>query len=152
MSIRNTAREWVTGSRDAYVHDLSAMTHEQLMDGRGGRIPYDFTYEVAFVNRRVASRLRGEDPGDWPFESWVTAPAEFRNKEAIIRDFSAAIEEILAAYDAMSDEQIMGDVVTSEGRTPVLEMMHFASIHTMYHDGQLNQLQAQAGDMEVHWP
>jgi len=151
MSIRNAAREWVTGSRDVYVKDLTAMTHEQLMDGRGGRVPYDFTYEVAVVNRRVAKRLRGEDPGDWPYDGWITAPEEFRNKEAITREFLAATDEIVSAFDSMNDEQVMGDVATSEGTKPVLDMMQFAAMHTMYHDGQLNQLQAQAGDMEVHW-
>jgi hypothetical protein len=29
--------------------------------------------------------------------------------------------------------------------------MHFASMHTMYHGGQLNLVQAMAGDLEVHW-
>ncbi|MBX3097752.1 MAG: hypothetical protein KF812_12920, partial [Fimbriimonadaceae bacterium] len=94
-SIREAARKWVSGAQDCYVKDIAAMSHDLLDKGNNGRAPYDYTHEVAVVNRRVASRLRREEPGEWPFEGWAVAPSHLRTPDAISADLKSSLEEIL---------------------------------------------------------
>ena len=139
----------IEDARASYEKDLSTMSEAQLAHSPGGnaRCPYDFTYEVVLVNNRVAMRLRGEDPGPWSFESWVTAPPEFRVKEAAIAAFNASVVTVL---EAVGDD-VTRNLDTANGPKSVFSMAHFCAMHIMYHDAQLNYLQAMNGDSEMHW-
>lgn len=90
-----------------YGKDLEAMSEEQLLTSAGGaaRIPVDFTYEVALINRRIAARLSGNEPPAMPDgDEWIVAPVEFRNKEAISAYMSSACQELLDAGKSLSEE------------------------------------------------
>lgn len=137
-----------------YIQDLQAMTHEQLSysPGSAARTAYDVTYEVVVVNRRIAARLRGEEPGPWPGgEEFMRAPAEFCNKEQVIKDMENSMEAVLAAWGAMPIDQLNEKIVVPQGETSPLELMSILLSHLPYHDGQLNYLQTIQGDKDVHW-
>ena len=149
----DAVREWVSGAMSCYISDLSALTHEQLAASPAGhgRAAYDYSYEVAVVNDRIAQRMCGAEPEAWPFEGWVICPDEYRDPEKISARVADSLEKILAAWDGLSAEDRMKPIQTQNGTQFPVGMMHFASMHTMYHGGQLNLVQAMAGDLEVHW-
>ena len=98
----------------------------------------------------LASRIRGEEPVKWPFEGWAKAPEEFRDKDACIAEFVASAQEMLDAYDALGDAY--AKLVNGfGGQQPAAQVVMFCTMHIMYHDGQLNLVQAINGDEEMHW-
>ncbi|MFM9874572.1 MAG: DinB family protein [Fimbriimonadaceae bacterium] len=137
-----------------YVQDLEALTHDQLDKSPGGkaRSGYDFTHEVIVVNNRIATQLKGEDPGEWPFgEDWAVCPDEDRSKEAVINQIKESSEAILAAVDQIPDEKFNEKFKSGERETSYSSMVGMAGVHMMYHAAQLNYIQSLDGDLEVHW-
>lgn len=146
------AQNHVGNLKTMYAKDLEALSQEQLTSSFAGaaRTAVDFTYEVIVINRRIASRLRGEDPGALPWEAgkeWAVAPESHRSKEALIADFNASADELIAA--------VAGDplrkIVTPMGEQTALELAVFAAMHIGYHGGQLNYIQSLHGDAGIHW-
>lgn len=137
-------------ARSAYILDLEALTEAELVAPVKGtaRTPFDFTYEVIVVNNRFAERLRGEDPGAWPFgEGWAVAPPEYRNKPRALEDFQSSME---AVRQALGDD-LYRTISTPSGNTTPYELGLFCALHVMYHDAQLNYIQELSGDMKMHW-
>lgn len=150
-NIKAHMRERLLEAKSDYLDDLSAMDHEALGWSPGGsaRCAYDFTYEVVFVNRRIATRLEGGDPGPASDDGWITAPSEFKNKETAIREYTEAIDRILAAWDATED--VDREIKLAKSSTSPYKLANMCCHHVAYHDGQLNYLQAIRGDDKVHW-
>lgn len=137
-----------------YVRDLEALTHEQLDKSPGGsaRAGYDFTHEVVVVNKRIACRLRNEDPGPWPFgEGWAVCPDGERNKEHLAAQIKSSAQEIVDAIPGVPDEKFSEEFELNGSPTSFADMVGLASMHIMYHGAQLNYLQAMGGDLEMHW-
>jgi hypothetical protein len=154
MGPLKTATSGAEQATTFYAKDLDALTEEQILGCAGGvaRKPVDFTYEVAFINKRVAARLRGEEPPAWPAtEGFLVAPDEFQSKSAILAYLAEASSELLEAANAIPEEE-GGKLIGPEGKQePAYAMVTFAAIHTMYHDAQLNFIQSLAGDGGMHW-
>jgi len=135
----------VRGAVSAFCDDIDALTHEQLdrSYNEKTRRAYDYIFEVAVVNLRVAARLRGEDPGPMPWDfgvNWLGAPKEYRDKEAVLAYTREAGDELItAAQEYMGDER------------ELIEKLVFIRVHISYHDGQLNYIQSLDGDLAVHW-
>lgn len=136
-----------------YLDDLNATDEAVLASSPGGaaRSPYDFTYEVAFVNRRVAARLRREDPGPWHRESWLTAPPEFCTKAEAIKAVEQSGNDVLSGWDNWPDDSLDEKIPLPNGETTPIDMANLIARHLVYHDAQLNYCQALSGDSEVHW-
>ncbi len=132
-----------------YVKDLEALPEAE--GGSGPRKAIDFTHEVAVVNRRIAARIRREDPGAWPFEGWAKAPADRATKPDAVEDFRSSVADLKDALDGLTDEQLTELMPMGEKESTPMEQIVFASVHMAYHMGQLNYIQQLAGDMEVHW-
>lgn len=132
-----------------YKSDLEAIPESEFCASPGGsaRAPVDFTYEVSFVNRRLASRLRGDDLPPMQFEGWMMAPEDQRSKAASIADFESSMNEVLAALG----DDVHRPIVTPDRTTTAMEMALFCALHVMYHDAQLNYFQALKGDDKMHW-
>jgi len=137
-----------------YVADLEALTPEVRTKKPGGtaRSAMDYTYEIAFVNRRLGRLMDGDDPGAWPYEGWVTVPDEFQELAALVSEFNAAGDALIAAFEAVPADSIENPFPSTEREMGPLGAMEMAIYHTGYHDGQLNLLQAISGDDEIHWP
>ncbi len=154
MGPMQAATESIETATNFYTRDLDALTEEQILGCAGGvaRKAVDFTYEVALINIRIASRLRGVEPPAWPAtEGFVSAPDELLSKAAILEYFAASTAEILTAAKAIPEEEA-GKLVGPEGKQdPAFKMASFAAMHTMYHDAQLNFIQSLAGDGGMHW-
>lgn len=135
-----------------YLKDFDALTHEQLDVSPGGkaRTAYDFSYEIAVLNERFAKRMQGIDPGDWPFEGWVVAPTDHRSKDRMREAIANSNDSLLKAWDELPAAEMFRPIATKTGETNPLQLASFASIHTSYHDAQLNYLQALHGDDQMH--
>lgn len=152
--LKDFLRERVTQAAHFYTQDLEALTHEQLNKSPGGkaRSGYDFTHEVIVVNNRIATQLRGEDAGPWPFgEDWAVCPDSDRVKETAVSQIKESTEAILAAFDNIPDEKFNVKFMSGERETSYSSMVSMAGMHMMYHAAQLNYIQALHGDEEVHW-
>jgi hypothetical protein len=144
--------EQIESARDCYVKDLECMSEEDLARSPGGvaRAGFDYTYEVALINNRFASRLCGEPVDKLP-EGWITAPETHRNKQAAIDGIKISTDRFLSAFKAVPDEDLLKTIVLENGTATALEYAMICTYHMGYHDAQLNQMQAIQGDPKVHW-
>lgn len=140
--------------RDDYVKDLQAMSHEQLAASPGGvaRSAYDVTYEAAYINRRITKRIKGETPPPVTDEGWIIAPADYKDKEKAIADLRTSMDDLIAAWDALPEDQMGREIDLPNGdKTFPLDVAFMAIYHTGYHDAQLNYIQSINGDGKWHW-
>lgn len=151
--LKSYFRKQIESVRDDYIRDLEAMPDEQLASAPGGsaRSPYDLTFEVAHVNRRLAKRMRGEDPGPWGFEGWVKAPAEFKNRQKAIDAVRDSMNEVLASWESVPESEVNREIKIPSGMTSPVDLAFMCAYHTGYHDAQLNYLQTLHGDDKTHW-
>lgn len=146
--------ERVKQASSFYVNDLEALTHEQLDKSPGGkaRSGYDFTHEVIVVNNRIASQIRGEDPGPWPFgDEWAVCPGCDRDKAKVIEAIKSSTQAVLDAIESLPDGKFNEKFMSGERETSFSGMVSLVGTHMMYHAAQLNYIQALHGDEEVHW-
>lgn len=145
-------RESMDWLEKAYLADLEACPEENLGKSPGGvaRTPYDFTYEVACINRHFARRLRGEESPDFP-EGWMKAPQEMQNKTAIIAELKNSFEDFRKEFDKETDDSLQREIVTPKGKSSPWEYAEIYTQHANYHDAQLNYHQTIFGDEKVHW-
>ncbi len=143
-------------AKDCYAKDLKAMQEGQITESCGGsaRSACDFSYEVAVVNHRILARMKGEDPGAWPFaDGWAVAPEDYRSVSAIATNVDDSIKSMMSLIESFDEDKIT-EKFTVPGQTEetsIGELAVFASMHIMYHAAQLNFIQSLAGDLEVHW-
>lgn len=138
-----------------YAKDLRALGHDKLDVSPGGkaRTGYDYSYEVGLVNLRMEMRMRGEDPGPWPFvDGYAIAPSEFRDVETMAKYVEDTTAKVAAALSQVSEDYWTkqfpaGPDITISG----LQYAIHAVDHMSYHMGQLNLVQSLHGDEEVHW-
>ena len=154
MTPMDTAIKAVEQATAFYIKDLEVLTDEQLVQSAGGtaRKAIDFSFEVGEVNLQFAARLKGQEPApSLSGDDWAVAPEELRTKSAIIDYIQTAANELISAARAIPEEEI-GKLVGAPGRErPAYALVNFGGMHTMYHDAQLNFIQAISGDTEVHW-
>lgn len=145
-------REQIVDEKSDYLKDLAALSHEQLASRPNelARSPYDFTYEVIYVNRRLAQRLRGETPEPATDDGWMKAPIEFQDKERAMNEFETSMDEVLAAWDGY-DLPLDTPIQLKSSTTNALNLGYMAAHHATYHDAQLNYLQSLNGDDQMHW-
>ena len=155
MSLFAYAREQFQTSVKFFKSDLMALSDEQITSSPMGkaRPVCDFAYEVICINDRVRSRMLGEDPGPWPFQdSWAVCPDQLQSREALIEALDASAAKVIQTFEKIGEKKALEEIDAPGGRTTPLQQMMFMSMHTMYHDGQMNYLQALQGDDKVYWP
>lgn len=153
MDIKAHIEERLVRGLELYVKDFEAIDEADLMRSPGGnaRSPIDFTYEVAFVNQRIAARLKGQEPEAWTFEGWIEAPEEFKSKQVAIERLKSSTQEVIELWNAMPAEDCEKEIETPTGPTSALKLTSLCASHLVYHDAQLNYLQSLLGDDEMHW-
>lgn len=140
-------------ARDVYAKDLDALEEARLAQSLGGaaRTPYDFTYEVVFVNWRIAKRLRGEEPEPYNPEGWITAPEDFKNRQVMRDALLSSANDVLDAWATVPEDRVSLEIETPGGRQTALQLASLCATHMVYHDAQLNYIQSLVGDDEMHW-
>lgn len=151
--LKSKLTESLADLKNYVLKDIRALSEEQFVQAPAPntRRPIDFMYETAEVNKMLAKRIRREEVIRTPQEGWMVAPEGFKTKAQAEEAISASIDELLAAVEPMTEEQMHDMVPTSQGDTPIWDLLMFASFHTIYHDGQLTYVQQIHGDMKMHW-
>ena len=153
IAVRELISKQLESARDRYVSDLDAIDEPLLGKSPGGvaRSPYDFTYEVAYVNRKIAKRLRGEIPEVVDMQGWIKAPEDFREKAVAMESFKSSTDEVIAAWNAIPENELTKKIELPSGESTPFNMATLCLGHIVYHDAQLNYLQSLTGDDEMHW-
>lgn len=138
-------------SSKLYITDLQALPDDAFGTVMGGvaRTVFDFTFEVANVNARVAASISGQTlprPSD---EEYKQMAAALDTKEKAIDAVRQSTEALMTAW--MNLDDINKEIPAFGGTRSCLSMVDLCAGHMMYHDGQLNFIQALRGDGEVHW-
>jgi hypothetical protein len=153
IDLKSYVRGEIEQARDLYLKDIAALSDVALATSPGGvaRTPYNFTYEIVVINKRFATRLRGEDPGAFDPTAWATVPDEFQNRDKMTAEFTDSMNSVLAALEAIPGEEMDREIPTGSGTTSPFDLGLFCATHTGYHGAQLNYIQALNGDAEMHW-
>lgn len=152
-SLKDHIRKELAENTQLFLDDLEAMPEEMFGRSPGGvaRCPFDIVFEVAYINRRLTTRLQGGDPGPFSPIPWTKAPAEFDTKDKAIAAVRESADGLLAEWDKLQESELMREIQTPGGMTNPLELGNLAATHVLYHDAQLNYIQTLAGDADMHW-
>src|SRR5438552_1659012 len=128
MGPMDSAIDGLKQATNFYARDLDVLGEEQILGCAGGsaRKPVDFTYEVALINLRIASRLKGGEPPATPVgEAWWIAPDELRSKADIAEYFRCSSEALISAAEELPEDEV-GKMVGSPGfERPAYAMVNF---------------------------
>lgn len=144
---------WTRRMTGMYCKDLAAIPEQAYATCPGGvcRTPQDITAEVAGFCFMVADRLNGKDhpmPDDAKRQAWT---ASLDTREKGIRAVQEGGEALAAALTTAGDR--LGETVQAPWgeQLSLYQLSQVAANHILYHDGQLNYLQALKGDGDMHW-
>lgn len=153
LDLKSYARQNLEDVRDRYLEDLAAISDQALDASPGGaaRSPFHFTYEIVCVNRRLATRLAGGDPGPFDPTIWETTPEDFRTRAGATNGFLNSTNEFIAVLESISEGDMEREIQIPGGKTTPFDLAMFCATHINYHDGQLNYIQAIHGDATIHW-
>jgi uncharacterized damage-inducible protein DinB len=134
--------------------DLKHIPEEKRSISPGGvaRTPYAILAECIGVNDMIADVLAGK-PRTYPSKEEQEAfAARFQSIETVeegLRQSVAKLRDVVNGFETVHLEE---EVAAPWGMTyPKGALALFAATHMMYHDGQLNYIQALNGDPDVHW-
>lgn len=158
MSESNAVAELLIGlvQETAYLYgkDLAATPDDLCANcGEGkGRTILNFTAETIGFNHLIAALISGESKS-FPTEDERNAlAADFDTKATAKVGLETSVAALTAAIQGVSGDDWMTKVTAPWGvEVTRAHLAGWAALHTMYHDGQMNLLQIQNGDTEVHW-
>jgi uncharacterized damage-inducible protein DinB len=138
---------------EIFLKDLEALPDEAFAKKFGDKVRTvaDIVYEVNLVNDHIGMVLRGEEPFEWPEGGWITAPTDFKSKDAVITAFSESSQRIVETANGLSETDLESTVETERGPRSKAERCRFITLHLWYHLGQLNFIQTLLGDDAWHW-
>lgn len=145
--------EMVKGSFSLLEKDLNATPEELFSKTLGGkaRTIADIIFELIEVNDHIGATIRDENPVDWAYKGWITAPENFQSKETVIAGLLHSRDRFLDGLEKMSEEALAGVVQTEHGETTRAARCRFVAMHNWYHSGQLNYIQSLNGDDGWNW-
>lgn len=152
-SVKGDISESLKNGSQLLYKDINAMSDEMLANCPGGkaRCGFDLLFEIASVNRMFAGIMRGDGNEAQRPDGWVVAPSDYRSKEVALKNVTESVNELLAAIDGLSDDQLAKPLETPLGTMPVARLASMMGSHMMYHSGQLNYIQTIHGDDAFHW-
>ena len=132
--------------------DLLAISEENAAKPihEGLRSPNHLVAHCAGFYQGVASILKTGSRPEVSDEAPTAFLASITTREEALIAFNHAKEELLEAVNDFPAERWHEPVEGFFGPT-MLSVASFGSLHTMYHDGQLNHVHMFDGDQEMHW-
>jgi hypothetical protein len=151
FDIKGHLRERLDEAAKLYITDLTALPDDALGTVMGGvaRTVYDFTFECVNVNTRMAASIMGSPlprPSDDEFKAMA---GQMDTKQKAIDGIRSSTNALIDAWMALDD--INKEIPAFGGTRKCIDMVSLCAGHMMYHDGQINFIQALRGDGEVHW-
>ncbi len=153
MDLKTKALTELKDVQKRFLIDLRALPEDAISRSPGGaaRTPANITYEIVLVNRRLSTRMKGEDPGAFDPSAWAETPVEFQTKDGAAGAFEESLNQVISLVESIPDDQMLKEIPTPSGTTSPYDLAEFCAYHINYHDGQLNYIQALHGDAEIHW-
>lgn len=152
---RIAAKGFLLNVVDRLTKDLKAIPAEkQNVSPMGAaRTPLNIVAECAFVNGRIAEVLRtGTAPPRPTPEEQATKLNAYDTEEKVLAYLREETDALLLVLESISPKRLEETTDFPFNRPiTLLFLAEFASIHIMYHDGQLNYIHTLYGDTAVHW-
>lgn len=154
LDLRATLCQQLDGNLRNLVIDVRALPEEVILTSPGGvaRPPADFLVECAWMNLYLAGMFAGE-PVEWQKDEQRRALVqELGTVDRVLEYLQGSVDKLKASVEALSDEQL-AETSDKPFGFPMsrFAMAGLAAGHMMYHDGQLNLIQAMRGDGKFHW-
>lgn len=145
---------WTRQLGQMYSKDLEHVPDTTITNSPGGaaRSVGNFTAEVVGLCLMTVKALQGEQLQFPPEEVQAEFAAKFTTREFCQEQVQKAANALADALEAATDEQLETQITAPWGQP--LSAFGFATIasnHILYHDGQLNYIQALNGDGAIHW-
>lgn len=137
-----------------YASDLQHISDEQLRTSPMGaaRAPITFTAECIGFNLLCAKLISGEQAERMSGEEREQFYASVDSGEKARRMLAMSTENLASTLEKLSDDQVFATVQAPWGDTmKAYALAQMAAMHMMYHDGQVNYVQALYGDDVNHW-
>ncbi len=137
-----------------YLTDLTHIPDDKIdvQPMGAARTVRDFTAECINFNLMAGAALRGDDNSMPSEEERASLAGLLDSKDKLKAAIEGSLQNITDALQTISEEGL-ARIVTAPWGEPLsaFRLAHVAATHMMYHDGQLNYIQALYGDSEVHW-
>lgn len=145
---------WTRQLGHMYSVDLNHVPDASITTSPGGaaRSVGNFTAEVVGLCYLTVKALEGEQLQFPPEEVQAEFAAKFTTREFCQEQVRNAANALADALESATDEQLNTQITAPWGQP--MTAFAFATIaanHILYHDGQLNYIQALNGDSAVHW-
>lgn len=156
MAEFNLAAHLHAATETAYnnlVNDLSAMDED-----KAAGTPHDalrpaikLVAECGTVNGLLATLISTGEATMPTSEQSAAFYAGITTPESALAVLQEGTQNLLAAIDGMAPETWGDTLIGPFGPWTRAAAAGFASLHMMYHDGQLNTAHLLHGDTEMHW-
>lgn len=137
---------------DYLAKDLSAMSEESASHEAhdGFRPAIKLVAHCGMMYRGVTTLLKTGSMPTVSDEQRSAFLASINTREQALEVFHSATKDLLEVVDAFPAER-WGEPVEGFFGPTMLSAATLASLHTMYHDGQLNHMHIMHGDNDMHW-
>jgi hypothetical protein len=137
---------------DYLAKDLSALSEESAAREAhdGFRPAIKIVAHCGMMYRGVTALLQTGSMPAVSDEQRAAFLASITSREQALEVFQGATKELLEVVDAFPAER-WGEPVEGFFGPTMLAAATLASLHTMYHDGQLNHMHIMHGDKDMHW-
>ena len=141
---------WAYGN---LVNDLNALEEDKATGSldSGARPAIKLVAECGAVNKIIAGLLTTGEMSRSSPEQQEAYYAGITTRAEALTALDLGTQELYAAIDGIAADRWGEIVETFFGPRTLLATANIASMHMMYHDGQLNSLHLRHGDTEMHW-
>ena len=153
LDLRAHLRSTTERAHALLVKDLHALPEDKsnLVFGGVARPALEFVVECGTANEGIAGMLQNNPSPRRTPEERTAFFATFITRQQALDYLEEQTQGLLATFDTL-DLETLGEIVeTPLGLQTRFALAELAATHMMYHDGQLNYLQALHGDGEIHW-
>jgi uncharacterized damage-inducible protein DinB len=143
----------INSTADMVMKDLEALPEEAFakkFDGKA-RTVADIVYELVVVNDFLCKKYLGDEPIEFEFNGWLTAPDDFQAKDVVVAGMKESIEKVKSALSEATEDVLAKVNETPQGPKTTGEQLQFIGVHMAYHSGQFNYIQTLLGDDGWHW-
>lgn len=154
IPMKENLRDAIRRARYLMSNDLKAIPAEKagVSPGGVGRTPLNIVAECAMANGQFADFFASGQFAHVPHEQQEALLAEYDSVQKVLAYLDKETDRLLTALESL-DESTLGEIsdqIHGRPRTR-LAIAQLPATHMMYHDGQLNYIQALYGDAEMHW-
>ena len=152
LDIKEVLKQSAQMGTSFMIKDIKHLTDQQLTASPGGKAkcPLEVIAEVGLLNQAMADTMLGKEASTE--DSFMTKIPAINTREKALAILESGTNAICEAIDKTPIEDFQTQVTAPWGYPSTKYFLaSFAGAHAMYHDGQLNYVQAMNGDTEVHW-